>query len=196
MSDAPGDRASRLGSGFTQLLQQWQSGDPAAAEQVLLTTYREMRQLASRYLRSESSSHTLQPTALVHELYINLLSSEPVTFNDRSHFLALCARQLRNILVDHARQRGSQRRGGDVIRLSLEDWDAGATPREESLIDLDRALAALEQEDPRSCQVVELRFFGGLNEEEIASALNISLATVKRDWTYARAWLLDSLSQK
>ncbi len=196
MSDTPGDRAHRLGSGFTHLLHQWQAGDPAAAEQVLLTTYREMRQLAARYLRSESSSHTLQPTALVHELYINLLSSEPVTFNDRSHFLALCARQLRNILVDHARQRGSQRRGGDAIKLSLEDWDAGATPREESLIDLDRALAALEQEDPRSCQVVELRFFGGLNEEEIASALNISLATVKRDWTYARAWLLDSLTQK
>ena len=196
MSDSPGDRAGRLGSGFTLLLHQWQAGDPAAAEQVLLTTYREMRQLAARYLRSESRDHTLQPTALVHELYINLLASEPVNFNDRSHFLALCARQLRNILIDHARQRSSQRRGGDVIKLSLQDWDTGSTPREEDLLDLDRALTALEREDPRSCQVVELRYFGGLNEEEIASALNISLATVKRDWTFARAWLLDSLSQK
>jgi RNA polymerase sigma factor (TIGR02999 family) len=193
MANGPGDRASRLGSDFTVLLHRWQVGDAAAAEQVLLTVYQEMRQLASRYLRSESPGHTLQPTALVHELYLNLLSSEPVTFSDRSHFLALCARQLRNILVDHARQKASQRRGGDVIKLSLEDWDAGSTPREESLLDLDRALSNLELEDERSCKVVELRFFGGLNEEEIATVLNISLATVKRDWTFARAWLMARL---
>ena len=196
MADRPGDRASRLGSGFTVLLRLWQSGDAAAAEQVLLTAYEEMRHLARKHLRSESPGHTLQPTALVHELYLKLLESEPVAFSDRSHFLALCARQLRNILVDHARRKGSQRRGGDVIQLSLEDWDGGSTPREEGLLDLDRALSALEQEDSRSCQVVELRFFGGLNEEEIATALDISVATVKRDWTFARAWLLARLRAK
>jgi RNA polymerase sigma factor (TIGR02999 family) len=193
MATGSGDRASRLGSDFTALLHRWQVGDEAAAGQVLTTVYQEMRLIASRYLRSEHSGHTLQPTALVHELYVQLLSSEPVTFSDRSHFLALCARQLRNILVDHARRKGSRRRGGDVIRLSLQDWDAGSTPREESLLDLDRALSSLELEDERSCRIVELRFFGGLKEEEIATALNISPATVKRDWTFARAWLMARL---
>jgi RNA polymerase sigma-70 factor (ECF subfamily) len=196
MATEPEDRASRLGADFTVLLRQWQAGDAAAAEQVLLTTYQEMRRLASRYLRSESRDHTLQPTALVHELYLDLLASEPVTFSDRSHFLALCARQLRNLLVDHARRRGSQRRGGDVIKLSLQDWDSGSTPREEGLLDLDRALTILAEEDERSCKVVELRFFGGLNEDEIATVLNISLATVKRDWTFARAWLQARLNEK
>lgn len=196
MATGPGDRAGRLGSDFTVLLRQWQAGDAAAAEQILLTTYQEMRRLASRYLRSESPGHTLQPTALVHELYIDLLASEPVTFSDRSHFLALCARQLRNILVDHARRKSSQRRGGDVIKLSLQDWDSGSSPREEGLLDLDRALVRLEQEDARSCKIVELRFFGGLNEQEIATVLNISLATVKRDWTFARAWLQARLNEK
>ncbi len=196
MANGPDDRAGRLGTDFTVLLRQWQSGDAAAAEQVLLTAYQEMRQLARSRLRSESPGHTLQPTAMVHELYLNLLQSEPVSFSDRSHFLALCARQLRNILVDHARRKGSSRRGGDVIQLSLEDWDGGSTPREEGLLDLDRALSTLEQEDSRSCKVVELRFFGGLNEEEIATVLDISVATVKRDWTFARAWLLARLQSK
>jgi RNA polymerase sigma factor (TIGR02999 family) len=193
MSPGSRDRAGQLPSDFTLLLRRWQEGDEQASEQVLLTVYREMRSLASRYLRSESREHTLQPTALVHELYVNLLASEPVDFTDRSHFLALCARKLRHILVDYARQKHSQRRGGDVIKLSLEDWDAAGIPEPENLLDLDRALSGLEKEDPRSCQVVELRFFGGLAEDEIAAALNISLATVKRDWTFARAWLLAQL---
>lgn len=194
MSSGPAaDRASQLPSDFTLLLRRWREGDHEASEQVLLTVYREMRQLAARYLRSEAREHTLQPTALVHELYVSLLASEPVNFADRSHFLALCARKLRHILVNHARQKGSQRRGGDVIKLSLQDWDSADAALPENLLDLDRALCSLEQEDLRSCQVVELRFFGGLNEDEIAAVLNISLATVKRDWTFARAWLLAHL---
>lgn len=192
----PEDRANRLGADFTVLLRQWQDGDSAAAEQVLLTVYQEMRRLAARYLRSASHGHTLQPTALVHELYLDLLASEPVSFSGRSHFLALCARQLRDLLVDHARRKSSQRRGGDVIKLSLQDWDSGSSPREEGILDLDRALTVLSGEDERSCRVVELRFFGGLNEEETAAALGISLATVKRDWTFARAWLQTRLNEK
>lgn len=176
-------------SQFTVLLRRWQDGDAAAAEQVLLTTYQEMRRLASRYLRSESRDHTLQPTALVHELYVNLLASEQVSFADRSHFLALCARQLRNILVDHARSKRSQRRGGGMVKLEFQEWDKGIEPREEVLLDLDRLLTLLEKEDERSCRIVEMRYFGGLSEEEIAAALHTSVSTVKRDWTFARAWL-------
>jgi len=189
MATGPSGNPNQPSSDFTVLLRRWREGDNEASEQVLLIAYREMRRLAARYLRAESHGHTLQPTALVHELYVNLLASEPVTFSDRNHFLALCARKLRHILVDHARQKSSQRRGGDVVKLSLQDWDRADASVPESLLDLDRALSSLEQEDPRSSQVVELRFFAGLGEEEIAAALNISVATVKRDWTFARAWL-------
>ncbi len=181
------------GSELTVLLRQWQSGDAQAAERVLLLTYSEMRKLAASYLRSENEGHTLQPTALVHELYVKLLSGEPVAINDRSHFMALCARQLRHILVDHARRKGSHRRGGNAILVSVNDWDAGGPPREESLLDLDQALTQLEAEDARCCKVVEMRFFGGLNEDEIAAALGISPATVRRDWSFARAWLISRL---
>lgn len=196
MASSPDERAGRLGPDFTILLRQWQSGDAAAAEQVLLNTYQEMRRIAARYLRSEARNHTLQPTALVHELYVNLLGSEKVPFADRTHFLALCARQLRNILVDHARKRNSLRRGGDVVKLSLEDWDSNSPAPEENLLDLDRVLTRLEQEDERSCRIVEMRFFGGLSEEEIAAALNTSVSTVKRDWAFARAWLRARLNEK
>lgn len=187
----PGESGSEL----TVLLQKWQSGDAQAAEQVLLITYREMRKLAASYLRSERNEHTLQPTALVHELYLNLLSREPLAANGRSHFMALCARQLRHILVDHARKKGSQRRSGSGVRVSINDWDGAGPPREESLLDLDEALVQLEKEDARCCKVVELRFFGGLTEDEIATALDISPATVRRDWSFARAWLIARLKK-
>jgi RNA polymerase sigma-70 factor, ECF subfamily len=179
---------SRLGDEFTVLLHKWRQGDSGAGEQVMLATYEEMRRLAASYLRGESSGHTLQPTALVHELFMKLLGGASVDFANRSHFLALCARQLRHILVDHARKANSLRRGGDAVLVGLGNWDMGAE-REEGIVKLNDALEQLEREDPRSCHVVELRFFGGLKEDEIAEVLGISLATVKRDWTFARAWL-------
>ncbi|MBZ5623427.1 MAG: sigma-70 family RNA polymerase sigma factor [Acidobacteriia bacterium] len=194
--DHIGEDAPRLKPDFTVLLRRWQAGDAEAGEQVLRTTYREMRRLAASYMRSEAPGHTLQPTALVHELYVKLLSSEPIAFKDRSHFMALCARQLRHILVDYARQRGSQRRGGDAVFVSISNWDSAGNPRDDSLMDLDEMLSRLEKEDPRTCQVVEMRFFGGLSEDEISAVLGISPATVKRDWTFARAWLLARLSEK
>lgn len=155
------DGSTTSGSELTVLLRKWQAGDGQAAEEVFLITYREMRKLAASYLRGENEGHTLQPTALVHELYLKLLSGEPMAVNGRSHFMALCARQLRHILVDHARKKGAERRGGDALLVSINVWDGGAASRPESLIELDQALTQLEAEDPRGCKVVEMRFFGG-----------------------------------
>ncbi len=181
---------------ITDLLHAMQEGEQDAAERVLHVVYNELRRLASFYMRRERPGHTLQPTALVHELYLKLFSGAPVDWQDRNHFFALASRQLRLILVDHARRARPRRDGQEEYRVSLQHLGLWGGPRDESLLALDEAMRRLEQLDERSSKVVELRFFGGLSEEETAEALGISLATMKRDWTFARAWLISQLGGK
>ena len=135
----------------------------------------------------------MQPTALVHELYLKLFSAEPLHLHDREHFLAVAARQLRHIVVDYARNKHAQKRGGAQGTISLDAAHGLAVPVDARVLDLDQALARLETLDSRAAQVVELRFFGGLTDDEVGKTLGISLATVKRDWDFARSWLLNQL---
>lgn len=183
-------------AGVTTLLGALRAGDQGAADRLLTLLYPELRRLAGRYLRRERGDHTLQPTALVNEAYLRIFSSAAVDWQDRAHFFAVVARQMRRILVDHARTVRSQKRGGDQLKVSVEVLhDLPARP-DHDLVSVDEAVSALEQEDERSARVVELRFFGGLTEQEIGQVLGTSVATVKRDWTYARAWLWTYLSSQ
>lgn len=179
---------------FSAILSAWGQGDVAAGDELIAIVYQELRHLAAYYLQGENTGNTLQPTALVHELYLKLFSSRPPQLHDREHFLALAARQLRYIVVDHARTKHAQKRGGPLAAISLESVHGGiSVPADQRIVALDLALAQLEALDPRAAQVVELRYFGGLTEEEAGSTLNISVATVKRDWDFARAWLLTQM---
>jgi len=175
----------------TQLFLRWRRGEPGALEQLLPAVYEEMRSLAAANLRFERPGHTLQPTALVHEAYLRLVSSPELTVNDRAHFMVLAARAMRRVLADHARRRHAVKRGEDPVQVTLTDL--AATPKSVPADDLDAALESLAQLDERQAQVVELRFFGGLTVEEVAEVLNISAGSVKRDWTHARAWLYREL---
>ena len=178
------------------LLTAWGQGDQTAGNELIAIVYQELRRLAAYYLQSERGGHTLQPTALVHELYLKLFSNQPANITDREHFLALAARQLRHIVVDYARNRNAEKRGGQEATISLDEAPPGqlVIPADGRVVDLDRALSRLEALDARAAQVVELRFFGGLTDSEVSKTLGISLATVKRDWVFARAWLLNQMS--
>jgi RNA polymerase sigma factor (TIGR02999 family) len=178
---------------ITTLLLEWRQGNQDAGRHLLATAYNHLRRLAANYLRQERPDHTLQPTALVHELYLRLFSSEPVDWQNRAHFFAVAAQQLRRILVDHARSVQAKKRRGHSVKLSLTEANGWAQKQEEDLLEVDEALTRLEHLDPRAAKVVELRFFGGLKETEIAEVLGISLATLHRDWKAARAWLLSQL---
>ncbi len=177
------------------LLERWRQGDAEAGEQFIGQVYSELRRLAAYYFSGERSGHTLQPTAIVNELYLKMFSETPVEWKDRAHFFSVASRQIRRILIDHARRRNAQKRKDTQVLIpELGRQGAGRAPHE-NLLEVDEALEALENLDPRAAQVVELRVFGGLKEKEIGQALDISLATVKRDWVFARAWLLDRLQQ-
>jgi len=156
--------------------------------------YRELHQIASREMRRERREHTLQTTALVHEMYLRLCGSNPVNWKDRAHFFAVAARQLRRVLVDHARRSRSGKRGGGRIRLNLLESDGGTWELDERLLAVDESLTRLQTLDARAAKVIELRFFGGLSETEAAEALNVSIATLKRDWDFARTWLAGELA--
>jgi RNA polymerase sigma factor (TIGR02999 family) len=164
-----------------------------AANQLMELVYGELHRMAGRQMRRENRALTLQTTALVHEAYLRLCGSEPIQWQDRVHFFAVAAQQLRRVLVDHARHVRSGKRGGGVVNFSLAEFDGPTLESDEGLLALDEALGRLEKLDSRATSVVELRFFGGLEEQEIADALNISVATVKRDWVFARAWLASQL---
>lgn len=179
---------------FTRWLVEWRNGSQDAAERLFAAAYQELRRLAAWQFQNERTGHTLQPTALVNELYIKLFEGEPIEWQNRAHFFAVAAQQLRRLLIDHARARLADKRGGGDVRLSLTEVNGLAAPRQEDLIELDEALRRLEALDQRSSQVIELRFFGGLSEKEAAEVLGISVATLKRDWDFARAWLLSQLS--
>src|SRR4051794_36815115 len=177
----------------TALLNSWSAGDQDAGNELIAVVYKELRRLAAYYLQSERPDHTLQPTALVHELYVKLFSAGNVEWRNRGHFLAIAARQLRHIIVDYARGQHAQKRGGNQGKISLDDAPEVGIGVGGAVIEVDQALERLSLLDPRAAQVVELRYFGGLTEAEIAKTLEISTATVKRDWEFARSWLLKEL---
>ena len=179
---------------ITRLLHDWHSGDKDAAGRLMELVYRELHGMASREMQRERGEHTLQTTALVHEVYLRLCGVERIQWKDRTHFFAVAAQQLRRVLVDHARRVRSEKRGGGNIAATLFDVDGAACPFNERLLAVDEALSKLETLDPRSAKVIELRFFGGLTESEAAEALDISLATLKRDWDFGRSWLATQLA--
>lgn len=170
------------------------AGDPAAVERLFPVVYEELRRRAAAYLRRERPDHTLQPTALAHEAYLKLAAQEGLRVHDRAHFMALAARAMRSILVDHARRRRAQKRGGGRTPASLDSALVVSGPDAEAFDDLDRALTDLARRSERQARVVELRYFGGLTVEEVATVLDASPATVKRDWITARAWLYRELA--
>jgi len=178
---------------ITGLLTEWREGNQEAANQLMDLVYRELHRIASREMRRERREHTLQTTALVHEMYLRLCGSDPVELKDRAHFFAVAARQLRRVLVDHARRGRSGKRGGGQIRLELLESD-GTCELDERLLAIDESLTRLQALDARAAKVIELRFFGGLSETDAAEALNISIATLKRDWDFARTWLASQLA--
>ncbi len=179
---------------FTLLLAEYHSGNQDASQQLILIIYQELRQLAQYYLQQERADHTLQATALVHEAYLRLFSGESdFAWRDRAHFFAIAARQMRRVLVDYARQGQAAKRFGGTIKLALEEITGESVEENEDLVALDEALCQLEVIAPRASQIIELRFFAGLLEKETAEVLGISLATLKRDWDFAKAWLFSQL---
>jgi RNA polymerase sigma-70 factor, ECF subfamily len=181
-------------TGATRLLHAWRSGDEAALERLTPIVYQDLRRLARRYMAGERAGHTLQTSALINEAYVRLLECREIEWQDRVHFLAVCAQLMRRILVDHARRRNAKR-GGNVPHLALEEaLELGPSSRARDLAALDDALNALAEFDPRKAKVVELRFFGGLTTEETAEALGISPGTILRDWNTAKAWLYREMS--
>jgi len=173
----------------TQLLQAWSQGETSALDKLTPLVYAELHRLAHIYMSREPAGHMLQTTALVHEAYLRLADSEQHPWQNRAHFFAISARLMRHILVDFARERRSQKRGGEVERISLDESLALPDEKEVDLVALDDALEALAAFDNRKSQVAELRFFGGLSTEEIAEVLKIAPNTVLRDWSFAKAWL-------
>jgi RNA polymerase sigma factor (TIGR02999 family) len=173
----------------SQLLIEWGNGNQAALDQLMPLVHEELRRLARRALRRERQDHTLQTTALVNEAYLRLVDQKQVRWQNRAHFMAIAAQLMRRILVDYARRRQYQKRGGGALQVSLADVELLANERQPDLVALDEALRSLAEVDPRRSQVVELRFFGGLSIEETAEVLKISPTTVERDWVVARAWL-------
>jgi RNA polymerase sigma factor (TIGR02999 family) len=171
------------------LLRQWSGGDAAALEELVPMVYQELRRLAHYHLRQERDGHTLQTTALVHEVYLRLCGQEEPRWEDRAHFFSVSARMMRRILVDYARRRGAEKRGSGAIHLRLDDALRIPIAEPSALLALDRALEELAAFDARKCQVVEMRFFAGLPAKEIAVALKTTEATVRRDWNIAKAWL-------
>jgi len=171
----------------TLLLAEWAKGNQQALDDLTPLVYRELRQLAASYLRKERQSHTLQPTALVHEAYVRLVDQSNPTWQSRSHFFGVAARLMRQILVDHARRKQAGKRDG--IKVPLDEAVGFQPQRSRELIALDTGLSALEKIDPRKCKAIELRYFGGLSMDEIAQALGVSTITVRRDLRMAEAWL-------
>jgi len=180
---------------ITHLLLAWGNGDEAALDQLMPLVYNELRKVAARHLRRQRPNHTLQTTDLVNEAYMRLIDSSQVRWQNRAHFFAVSAQLMRRILVDFARERQNLKRGGGAQQVSLDEGLVVVPERGADLLALDEALTRLAALNVRQAQVVELRYFGGLNEEETAEALKVSLRTVQRDWNLARLWLYQALTQ-
>jgi len=180
----------------TRLLQAWGLGDDSALERLMPLVYNELHRLAHRYMAGEQPGQTLQTTALVHEVYLRLVDANDIDWQNRAHFFGLCARLMRRILIDFARSRNYQKRGGQFPHIELEDAATVSAVVGSELLAVDEALKQLATVDTRKSEVVELRFFGGLTVEETAAALRVSPETVMRDWKLAKAWLLRELSNE
>jgi RNA polymerase sigma factor (TIGR02999 family) len=183
-------------SEITSLLKAWSSGEEAALAQLAERVYPELRRMARRHLRNEHQANTLQATALVHEVYLRLVDVTKVEWHARAQFFAMAAQMMRRILVDAARARGADKRGGRALKVNLDETALLSCAPNRSILALDDALTAFSQVAPRQAKVVELRYFGGLTEEEIAEALKISPRTVRRDWDLAKAWILRELRHR
>jgi RNA polymerase sigma factor (TIGR02999 family) len=179
---------------ITDILLKCQQGDSIGLERIVPLVYDELRRIARGHLRGEAANHSLQATALVHEVYLRLVNVDRMNIQGRAHFLAVAARLMRQILVDHARRKGAVKRGGDVTLVSLEEAADAPVTRDVDVLALDSALDDLGAFDPRQRDLVELRFFGGLTIAEAAAALGVSGATVEREWAVAKAWLFQRLS--
>src|SRR5262245_58199624 len=179
----------------TQLLVDWRNGDQTALDRLMPLVYEELRRIAGHYMRNERKEHTLQTAALVNEAYLRLVDHENIAWQNRAHFFGVAAQAMRRILVDHARTRNYQKRGGAAQRVSLDEAATLAEGRPAELIALDEALDELAKLDERKCRVVELRYFGGLSIEETAEALGVSVPTVTRDWNTAKVWLMREMSK-
>ena len=190
MTESPVNSANEV----TQLLVSWGKGDQQSLESLIPLVYDELRRQARRYLRRERPDHTLQSSALVHEVYVRLIDQRQANWHNRSQFFGVAAQLMRRILVDHARSRGAVKRGAGVTKLAIAEEVAAIEMQNVDLIALDTSLTKLEQIDPQQCRIVELRFFSGLSIEDTADALGISPATVKRDWAMVKAWLYREIS--
>jgi RNA polymerase sigma factor (TIGR02999 family) len=179
----------------TRLLGELRAGTPGAEAQLFALVYDELRRIAGSYLRRERPDHTLQPTALVNEAYLRLVEQSEQNWQNRAHFIGIGAHLMRQILIDHARKRAAIKRGGDAHAVTLDDVALPQVLQLEELLNLDQALSRLELLDKRQSRIVELRFFGGLSEEEIGQVLGVSVRTVKRDWNVARAWLYAEINK-
>ena len=179
---------------ITQLLAEWSEGNQSALDELYPLVYEELHRLARRYMSRERKGHTLQTTALINEAYVRLVDQKNVRWANRSHFFAISAQIMRRILIDHARRHAYAKRGGGAKQVSLEEAAIVAPDQASELVRLDEALQILAKMDERRCHVVELRYFGGLSNEEIAGVLKVSENTVTRDWNLARAWLYQQLT--
>ena len=189
------ERSEPVSGDVTRLLQVWRGGDDRAFEQLVPLVYDELHRMALRYLAGERAHHSLQATALVNEVCIRLLGWDQARWENREHFFGVSAQMMRRVLVDIARRRRANRRGGAAaVRVPLEDADLPVAPVDLDLVEIDRALERLALHDSRKARVIELRFFGGLSMEETAQALGVSLRTVHSDWAFARAWLYRALT--
>jgi RNA polymerase sigma factor (TIGR02999 family) len=180
----------------TQLLIDWRNGDQTALDRLMPLVYEELRRIAGHYMRNERKGHTLQTSALVNEAFLRLVDHENIELANRAHFFSVAAQAMRRVLVDYARSRNYQKRGGAARHVSLDEAAMVTKEHAAEMIALDDALEALAKIDERKCRVVELRYFGGLSVEETAEALGVSIQTVGRDWSTAKAWLLREMSRK
>jgi len=178
----------------TGLLKAWSSGDQSALDRLALIVYEELRRIARRYMRNERPGNTLQTTALVNEVYLRLVDVQNVDWQHRAQFFAISAQMMRRVLVDAARARGSRKRGGGAVKVNVDETAVLSPQPDASVLALDDALEAFAEIAPRQAKVVELRYFGGLSEEEIAEVLKTSSRTVRRDWDFAKSWLMRELS--
>jgi len=177
----------------TDLLRAWGAGDAAALDALVPLVEAELRRLARRYMARERRDHTLQTTALFHEAFMRLADAQHLDWQSRAHFFGIAARLMRRVLVDHARERAVQKRGGGAVKVSFDEGMAVAAPQTLDLLALDQALDTLALIDERKCRVIDMRFFAGMSVEETAEALHVSTDTVKRDWRIAKLWLLNEL---
>jgi RNA polymerase sigma-70 factor, ECF subfamily len=191
------DKSSPRSEEVTVWLAEWRSGNADAATRLFATVHTELHRIAARFLGNERECHTLEPNALVNELWLRLINAESVSYENRAHFYAIAAQTMRRILIDYARGRIAGKRGGERQQVSLTAVDGWCpVTQHEDILVLDELLSKLGKADPRAARVVELRFFGGLQEDEVAEVLQVSVITVKRDWKVARAWLLSRLQAR